>query len=721
MVGVKQDSANLLDNTKVGPVHSRVTTTVFEAADLADRTEGLGSFDALVLSNVNTSSLSKDQQNALKNWVSQGGTLLLMGGNGWSKIKAGLDPSLLPFQVYDYVNLTQLKGFGEMLGDSAPPSLPQSAVVARAQVLQGASPLIVSQTDPADKSSATTLAAQRLLGTGRIIATAVDLTAPPLTDWSETTRVWQNLFSYNAPLTRATANDNSSQYRTSNDFFSLISNMPALELPNIAPFFLIFALYILVLGPLNYLGLKRIGRVGLAWLTIPVSVAVFTLATFVFVVNQQPAGQALLNQISIIQSQYDSDSVALRSYIALFSPEDKSFNVTTKLAENANAGLLYPLIHQTSVYNPYEQTQAINETGHDTNLSGFHVGQWSVEGFGVETTLSSHNYSLQATARFQDNNIVGSIHNTTNQTLHDAMLVYGEQLVRIKDLAPGETSSFSLAIPSPFDYSPAYCSNSYNSYNSYASLPATDKITAAWGQNIIDNDKNLSVRLEFIKRLFQNGEFGPLNTHRGLDLMGWLDSGSTNLINIDVANTVVQAKTQQLLVQSLPFSYQTSQGDGHLVVPVGFLRAETATNEIGFSAYTSRLDRPNQACLMAKGSLTVQFRLPTVQSNFKAQHLQLFLNSFTSNGTHSPALPDASWIYDWQNQSWTMLPNLTNSATQYIANGTNSSSASLQAKPNEITDPARYADPQTGLVLLRFDSNNNNLQIQYSLATQGSS
>lgn len=716
MIGVKQASANLLDNTRVGPLHSRVTTTVFVPQDLADRVEGLGSFDALAFSNVSTDSLTKDQQTALKNWVSNGGTLLLMGGIGWSKVKAGLDSSLLPFQVYDYANTKDLNALVEMLGDKPAEALAQEAVVARGQVLRGASPLAIGG-QSAGKNDASPLAVQRVVGEGRVIALAADLTVPPLTEWSETSRLWQNLLNYSAPLVRTASNDNSTQYSASNNYFQLVSSVPAVELPNLWPFFIMVSFYVLVIGPSNYLILRRIKRPGLAWLTIPVSIIVFTGAVFYVFVKSQSAGQALVNQISVIQADATTDVAQVQSYVAVFSPEDKYYQIKMDLPANANFSLYNPLLHPTNLFGPAEAPNTILEDGHEARVENFHVGQWGVQGFNMQTDLNGHSYKLQADLHFQDGAIVGSVRNNTGQHIHDAMLVYGDQLVRIKDVDPGETAAVKVPLVATFDNTLSYCANGYSSYNAYATNPVADKLMAVW-QNQSD-DKELANRLEVVKRLFQDGSVGPLSPRRNLDLVGWLEDSPTI---VSLANTVIQVKARQLLIENLPVSFETKQGDGHLAIPVGFLRPDSASDERGNATPTNRVDRVNQACLASKSSVTVQYHLPTQDGPFKVQHLQLYLSAFVSSNGHLPAMPGSTSLYDWQSQGWVTLNNLVNNAKPYTStyNSSNANQVAAPPTPSEIEDAARFANPQTGLVLLRFDSaSTQTLQIQYHLAAQG--
>ena len=136
-----------------------------------------------------------------------------------------------------------------------------------------------------------------------------------------------------------------------------------------------------------------------------------------------------------------------------------------------------------------------------------------------------------------------------------------------------------------------------------------------------------------------------------------------------------------------------------------FLRPDSASDERGNATPTNRVDRLNQSCLASKSSMTVQYHLPTQDGPFKVQHLQLYLNAFVSSNGHMPAMPDSTSLYDWQSQNWVKLNNLVNNAKPYTStyNSSNANQQTTPPTPSEIEDAARFANPQTGAVLLRFE------------------
>ena len=61
-----------------------------------------------------------------------------------------------------------------------------------------------------------------------------------------------------------------------------VSNLPSLALPPIGGLLVLLFGYIVLIGPINYLVLRRLDRREWAWVTMPVLIVVFTVGAFGF-------------------------------------------------------------------------------------------------------------------------------------------------------------------------------------------------------------------------------------------------------------------------------------------------------------------------------------------------------------------------------------------------------------------------------------------------------
>jgi hypothetical protein len=708
------NSLSNLNNLKVGGQRYRVTSLNLNLNDIPDRGSGLRSFNTLIISEQNTDSLSAEQRTALREYVEAGGQLILGGGSGWSKVQSGFDASFLPLDVHNYVNIDNLNNLmspnGEEIKVNAPLSRP--AIIAQAGVMKDArliSHILNGQT-------VVPVAAERQIGAGRVVGMSIDLAVPPLMDWSGATQFWQELFNFNITPPHALYSDTNPQIKNAADMLGLVTNVPELKLPEISTFLLILAIYLVLIGPVNYFILKKFKMLALSWLTLPAVTVLFTFICLNYA-NSQPPGQVLINQLSVVQVGSDQTLAQVRSYSAVFSPEEHNYDITPMVAnlDNQNRLLITTLNRSTSALSEPDATRLIVEGDHPY-LENFQIGQWNAQGFALETSVQAQPYQISADLHYADGKIVGTIHNDTAFALTNTMLTLGDAPVRFKDvIEAGEIVPVDFSLPSPTAAVQGFCSSNFTSSSSFNSSTPSERIANLFQQDRKD-DKLIQSQANFLRKIYDSGRYSPINTQRGLDLIGWMDQ---NPVSISVNGFTSQSKASQVLLARLPVDFETSAGDGRLLLPSMVFFPESVTADNGLPVLTTRSDRTDQFCLN-KNSVTVQFQLPVESGPFKVKKLTLYINAFSTGGAQrGPVNPDTYEMFDFQAQSWAALTNITNSAVVVNA-GSNFSNPPPPVK-NVIENAGRFADPVSGRILLRISSNSNSpLFIQQGLEVEGS-
>jgi hypothetical protein len=708
--------SNALSNLKIGGQRTRVGSVSLGLNDIPDQGNGLRSFNSLIFGEVNTDSLTADQRTAIQEWVEAGGQLILLGGNGWSKVRSAFSNALLPLDVSNYSNVLSMDGLvspnGEDIKSNSP--LTRPAVIARSQVLQGAHLLSYLP----DGNNYLPVVAERQMGEGRVLAVSLDLAASPLLEWSGTNQLWQEMFGFNITPFNSLYTDNNPQIKNAQDMLGFVSSVPELRLPDILPFLGLLGLYLLLIVPVNFAILKKIGRLELAWFTLPVFGAIFVVISLNYA-NSQPPGDVLISQLTVVQSGQDQDIAQVRSYAAVFSPVDRTYDIG--LASSANGdnsplrGLATPL-NRTSVSATATDPERTVTEGDNLQLTDFQIGQWSAQGFSVETTLPAKSFQLVGDLHYEGDKIVGSVRNNTGSAIRNSLLVLGDQMFKFKDvIEAGEVANVDFALPAPTAAVMAYCTSNFNSSSSFSNTNPSEKLANLLLQDHRD-DKLTQARAGFLRKLYESGRYSPLNNQRGLDLIGWIDQ---NPLPLAVGGVTSQSKSSQVLISRLPVDLETKSGDGRFMVPAMGFFPETATANNGSSPYTSRTDRTDELCLN-KGSVTVQYLLPIEHANYKVSKLTLYLNSFSVTGRREPTLPDSVELYDYQSQSWQPWNNLQNSAVQTTV-GSNFTNPPPTAIKNVMEDAERFSDPKTGRILLRMNYNSSNatLLTQSGLEVEG--
>ncbi len=238
-------------------------------AQLPDRAAALSTLDAIVFSNVDTASLTRAQQGALRAWIVGGGHLILGGGPG-ALLTAGGLPGIAPAQASSALLATPMDSLLALARPDAlaPLEEPASGALVPAVALAVISPDAAALAG----SRETPLIVRRQIGRGLVDQLAFDPTLSPLRDWSGRGALFASLFAGRVDIPNSTG-----ELRDAPSAGMAARAISVEMLPNIIVIAGFLLLYVLCLGPLNYLALRRISRLSWAWVTLPLLVAGFTL------------------------------------------------------------------------------------------------------------------------------------------------------------------------------------------------------------------------------------------------------------------------------------------------------------------------------------------------------------------------------------------------------------------------------------------------------------
>jgi hypothetical protein len=243
---------------------------VIPSEDLPRDFVSYDALDVVVLGDAPLSQLTGEQAESLKMWVASGGMLVVTAAADLAGLRSsGLD-AILPIDARGTVTVPDLPELTETYGrfESSDPALIISAV-ARA----GAATLIGTPTRP--------IVAERFYGSGLVRFVAINPKLNPYRGWGAGKDLWNDLLlpaaeakprQVNWITLGSRGNSTSSNWGIQNFLFRLAE----IEPPSPKYFVLFLLFYILLVGPINYLFLRWMGKLDRAWLTIPAVVLVFT-------------------------------------------------------------------------------------------------------------------------------------------------------------------------------------------------------------------------------------------------------------------------------------------------------------------------------------------------------------------------------------------------------------------------------------------------------------
>jgi len=610
----QRGAISLLNGIELISTQTRpIELTDLTVGDLPERPEGLDSLDMLVLNDVDTSQLSQEQATALQSWVRKGGRLVIGGGAGTGRTLAGLPEALQPVRLEGALELetSALGGLAEFAG-AGRPDMSGKFLVARvapqeARILAGdqAQPLVI----------------ERSLNRGTIDFVALDLATAPFEGWSGTMGFWQKLVEPGAAYPEGMPVDMSLRQMRSGSFYGALTNIPTLDLPSLGALSALLLAYIVLVGPVNYLVLRRMHRLHLAWVTIPLLTLLF--AGGAFGIGYALRGTDLiLNKIAIVETQPEGPA-QVTTYIGLFSPRRQSYQIEVR-----GAGLISPGEQYYNVGTA--QPEMVFVQGEPSLVRGLAVNQWSMQSFQSEGTWDGFG-TLSGDLRLKGDILTGTVRNDTPYPLKEVVIAINRRFQKLGNLAPGQEAQVDLGL--------AELNRDWNgmnlSYKLYMDPPSKSQMT-----------REEMMKTSVIDNVIEGGPWAATNTASGQGrrlrsavVFGWTDQAPPEVgVRGQLASQVATALAYTLLPLQLP-------EQGRLDITPGLLTGRLVETSNGMGTCSM----PGiTSVYMDNTQATFEFTLPQELSQVQVDALKLAI----SRDNFQARLKELA-LYDWQQGQWT--------------------------------------------------------------------
>jgi hypothetical protein len=359
---------------------------------------------------------------ALRAWVVCGVKLVVTGGRGGPTTAAGV-ADLLPVTIAGTDSVADLPALSAYAGE--PFDAPGPYVVTRAELRDGET-LIDQDGLP--------LLARRPLGRGSVFFLALDPKLAPLSGWAGGEGLWRAI-ALNAPSLPPWAASIQVGYAAT----EAVAAIPGLRLPSVGQLLLFLLIYTLVIGPINFLVLRRLKRRELAWITIPALVLLFSAVTFLTGFRAR-GNDATLNTMSTAFGSIEADRLRTQSILGLYSPRRARHDVA--LPYDAAA---FPFDQSANVVPTVGNVDAIVRAG-DVTLRGVRTDTGEVATFIVDSHQPRPPISAVATLSPEGDAVEVSVRNEGDATLENAVLLYGQEQMGLGDLAPGAERTAQLSL-----------------------------------------------------------------------------------------------------------------------------------------------------------------------------------------------------------------------------------------------------------------------------------
>ncbi|MBI2941241.1 MAG: hypothetical protein HYY04_12465 [Chloroflexi bacterium] len=614
----------------------RVRLAHLEPIDIPGAPHLLQSLDCLIVANISTSGLTAFQKEAVSHWVTSGGVLVVGGGAGVQKTVGPLPPDLLPVKVSGSVPVRSLDRLAAFAGRPLPergPWLVGDAVVANGVMVveQDGLPLLV--------------AGQR--GLGAVIYLGLDPTAEPLRSWEGNEFLWRYLLAQ-GPVARPSVN-NFARLSTGWGRLPLMALADLTGVSRTSASWLVYLLlgYAVVVGPANYLALRRLGRLEWSVVTIPL-VTLVAAGAVLAGARANPASDLVVNHTAILRS-WDGDSAFARSYVSLFSLREQSPDL--QLPEGS---LVSPLYYPF----PVESTSQVPDWALTVRQADRpDVARFALRPGALGTFLVDHLYRLPGRITgdlvVDETSVHGTVTSRFSGPIRHAAIVVGGEVLRLGDLRPGESRPVTLELTSktvdltrvvkqlyPTDADP---------------VPPEEAAQRDLLQSAFNPAFNFSSRVESSPAM----------------VVGWIDEAP--LGNLASTNRATPLQ-RTLLVSSLPLR---ARPDEVIQVPRALILRR--------SLLATGMPRVQDGGLVfnAGDAVSWEHQLPFDLSRFVVEEVRLDLAGSVSGLSSSAPLsnPGLAHVYDWGRAEWTPVE--------------------LEFGENRLTPPQRFVSP-LGVVRYRY-------------------
>lgn len=374
---------------------------------LPETSDVLKCFGAIIIEDFHSASLSDKQKGALANWAEDGGLLVIGTGLSAEKTLNGLE------EIFDFT----INGYSTALcfggtADTADIYIPD----AEATEIQGGKEL----TNTLD------------YGNGKIIVHSFALSSDPIASMAN--RVdYLSQFYRNTMPDKFSANRNYDYYPQ--NYISAVNRLPSIEKSRLMMLLAILFVYIIAVGPICYLVLKKKDRRERGWVAIPAVSVLFAVIIFVISMSSYQK-DSLVNFVTF--TDLDSASPVTQAAIGFRTPDKGdvtlSFDDSVNICDNGN--YYYDYSYSSTDLTKSKCMYSVKTEGNKTSITYFDQNSWNDNSF--NTTLDHmEDDALDAEFTVKGSSIVGTIYNNLDYDLFDVIIGFGGQYQKVGYIEAG--------------------------------------------------------------------------------------------------------------------------------------------------------------------------------------------------------------------------------------------------------------------------------------------
>ncbi|MGE4214906.1 MAG: hypothetical protein AB7E42_09035 [Anaerotignaceae bacterium] len=418
-------------------------TIYLDSKTLPNDSSVLNNFRMLIINDFNTENLSQEQKDAIAQWVNEGGMLILGTGASAKKVLSGLG-NTTNFTVSDEATNVSLENIGQILVQDV--SNLGGITVSDAQMKDASSLLEVD---------GRVITSSAKIGNGNVILHSFDLGKAPIPEVGEIEVLLRTIYeSENPNIFNLSYVDDKYGYNPVSDRAGRMAPEKG-SMMNII--FIIIGVYVVFVGPILYIVLKKKDKRERGWVIIPIVAMAITVVIYVAGGNSYYRS-SIINLASEVTIENGKNYAQAQIYGGLRSGEKGSLEFTA----DEDFDIDVSEIDYGERYGDEEVCALKINTDSKSEITYYGKASWDLNTFATEKTIDMGG-ALEANIGLKGDTLVGSITNNTNFDFEDIVLHVGTVYNKIDSCMSGETVEVNYKIES-LDL------QNGNYYNSYEEL-----------------------------------------------------------------------------------------------------------------------------------------------------------------------------------------------------------------------------------------------------------
>ena len=435
-LGILSDQYDQFKELRSMSKHS-IYTTEMTKEDLPDNALALETLSFLLVDQFALADLSDSQQEAIKQWVQNGGVLLTSATTNGSQAYGNLE-TFMPLLIGQKESLP-LTALNKENKDSI------SLDSYRAKLNNQSEVIALHNNTP--------IVAETSIGEGKVIQTSFSLSDNKLVDWqgysdwigsillgSTTEQVANSQYGSN------TLNNLYYSFAESNEYFSNTAL-------SITTLLLILAIYLIIIVPILYVALKKMDKREHAWWIIPVISILLSVGMFITGAKDR-IGKAQFNEMGIYQYQ----NQFLTGYQATTLLSNKSGDFTLAYDKEKYSPIPY------QGYGSLTSNAVVKEHLKNNEITFADVEYWSSRTmYGKSTIAVEGGFTHDFTTT--DNEISGNLTNNYPYNFQKVFIWSGSEKLDLGPIDAGETKQIDITRKNKYFTKPNDNSQGYYAYD----------------------------------------------------------------------------------------------------------------------------------------------------------------------------------------------------------------------------------------------------------------